>query len=96
MQVLPNLFGAWTLYREWGRIGQSGKVRMGVNSGGVQNSTLSLNRMDTAVQNGGFCHGQKRLIFVPDCWHDEPICDIFACHSEAMSFVDAATCPALT
>ena len=28
MQVLPNLFGAWTLYREWGRIGQSGKVRM--------------------------------------------------------------------
>ena len=28
MQVLPNLFGAWTLYREWGRIGQSGKVHM--------------------------------------------------------------------
>ncbi len=28
MQVLPNLFGAWTLYREWGRIGQSGKVLM--------------------------------------------------------------------
>lgn len=28
MQVLPNLFGVWTLYREWGRIGQSGKVRM--------------------------------------------------------------------
>ena len=28
MQVLPNLFGAWTLYRKWGRIGQGGKVRM--------------------------------------------------------------------
>lgn len=28
MQVLPNLFGAWTLYREWGCMGQSGKVRM--------------------------------------------------------------------
>lgn len=26
--VLPNLFGEWTLYREWGRIGQSGRVRM--------------------------------------------------------------------
>lgn len=26
--LLPNLFGEWTLYREWGRIGQSGKVRM--------------------------------------------------------------------
>lgn len=26
--LLPNLFGEWTLYREWGRIGQGGKVRM--------------------------------------------------------------------
>ncbi len=26
--LLPNLFGEWTLCREWGRIGQSGKVRM--------------------------------------------------------------------
>lgn len=28
MVLLPNLFGEWTLYREWGRIGQGGKVRM--------------------------------------------------------------------
>ena len=28
MAVLPNLFGEWTLYREWGRIGQGGQVRM--------------------------------------------------------------------
>lgn len=28
MAVMPNLFGEWTLYREWGRIGQGGKVRM--------------------------------------------------------------------
>jgi predicted DNA-binding WGR domain protein len=28
MVVLPKLFGEWTLYREWGRIGQGGKVRM--------------------------------------------------------------------
>lgn len=28
MEVLPNLFGSWTLYREWGRIGQGGQVRM--------------------------------------------------------------------
>lgn len=26
--VMPNLFGEWTLYREWGRIGQGGQVRM--------------------------------------------------------------------
>lgn len=25
---MPNLFGEWTLYREWGRIGQGGQVRM--------------------------------------------------------------------
>ena len=28
LALLPNLFGAWTLYREWDRIGQGGKVRM--------------------------------------------------------------------
>jgi predicted DNA-binding WGR domain protein len=26
--LLPNLFGEWTLFREWGRIGLGGKVRM--------------------------------------------------------------------
>jgi predicted DNA-binding WGR domain protein len=26
--VLPNLFGEWTLYREWGRIGYGSRVRM--------------------------------------------------------------------
>ena len=28
MAIMPNLFGEWTLYREWGRIGQGGRVRM--------------------------------------------------------------------
>ncbi len=28
MSVMPNLFGEWTLYREWGHIGQGGQVRM--------------------------------------------------------------------
>jgi len=28
MAVMPNLFGEWTLLREWGRIGQGGQVRM--------------------------------------------------------------------
>lgn len=28
MSVLPNLFGEWTLRREWGRIGRCGQVRM--------------------------------------------------------------------
>lgn len=25
--VQPNLFGEWTLHREWGRIGQGGRIR---------------------------------------------------------------------
>lgn len=28
MTVMPNLFGEWTLCREWGRVGQGGQVRM--------------------------------------------------------------------
>lgn len=28
MSVLPNLFGEWTLHREWGRIGRGGQTRM--------------------------------------------------------------------
>lgn len=28
MSVMLNLFGEWTLLREWGRIGQGGQVRM--------------------------------------------------------------------
>ena len=26
--IMPKLFGKWTLYCEWGRIGQGGQVRM--------------------------------------------------------------------
>ena len=28
LALLPNLFGEWTLYWEWGRIGQRGQVCM--------------------------------------------------------------------
>lgn len=28
MSVLPNLFGEWTLHREWGRIGRGGQMRL--------------------------------------------------------------------
>jgi len=27
MSVLPNLFGEWTLRRDWGRIGQGGQTK---------------------------------------------------------------------
>lgn len=28
LAVLPNLFGEWTLYREWGRIGRGSRIRL--------------------------------------------------------------------
>lgn len=30
MFIAPNLWGEWTLFREWGRIGQGGQVRRDV------------------------------------------------------------------
>jgi predicted DNA-binding WGR domain protein len=27
MAIVPTLFGGWSLWREWGRIGESGTVR---------------------------------------------------------------------
>lgn len=28
MEIMPGLFGDWSLIREWGRIGQPGRVRI--------------------------------------------------------------------
>lgn len=28
MEIAPGLFGDWSLIREWGRIGQSGQIRI--------------------------------------------------------------------
>lgn len=28
MFIAPNLFGQWTLFREWGRIGSGGQVKL--------------------------------------------------------------------
>lgn len=28
MEIMPDLFGEWSLVREWGRIGQSGQIRV--------------------------------------------------------------------
>jgi predicted DNA-binding WGR domain protein len=33
VQVMPNLFGEWTVTREWGRRGSPGTVRL--NNGGL-------------------------------------------------------------
>lgn len=28
MELMPGLFGDWSLVREWGRVGQSGQIRV--------------------------------------------------------------------
>jgi predicted DNA-binding WGR domain protein len=36
MSVHPNLFGEWALQREWGRIGQGGRIRLDLFNCGVE------------------------------------------------------------
>ncbi len=46
MAVVPNLFGEWTLLREWGRIGRGGQVRLDlfVERGQAERSLQTLER----------------------------------------------------
>jgi|GEM_PF-3355427 predicted DNA-binding WGR domain protein len=58
--VLPNLFGAWTLYREWDRIGQGGKVRM-------EWFETYFDRIEACCEAAGRKHAQsKTLDGLPD------------------------------
>jgi predicted DNA-binding WGR domain protein len=53
MSVMPNLFGEWTLYREWGRIGQGGQVRMDWFSDEVQ-AVAALVTLETSKRQRGY------------------------------------------
>tara|TARA_R110002049_G_scaffold298063_1_gene487575 strand:- start:5602 stop:5850 length:249 start_codon:yes stop_codon:yes gene_type:complete len=53
MSVMPNLFGEWTLYREWGRIGQGGQVRMDWFSDEVQ-AVAALVTLEAAKRLRGY------------------------------------------
>lgn len=53
MSVMPNLFGEWTLYREWGRIGQGGQVRMDWFSDEGQ-AIAALVTLETSKRNRGY------------------------------------------
>ncbi len=53
LALLPNLFGEWTLYREWGRIGQGGKVRMDWFD--TENEAkIALSKMEAAKRGRGY------------------------------------------
>jgi predicted DNA-binding WGR domain protein len=53
MVLLPNLFGEWTLYREWGRRGQGGKVRMEW-FGSEDEAKSALITLETAKRRRGY------------------------------------------
>ena len=53
MAIMPNLFGEWTLYREWGRIGQGGQVRMDWFSDENQ-ASVALITLEAAKRKRGY------------------------------------------
>lgn len=53
MSVMPNLFGEWTLLREWGRIGQGGQVRMDWFSDEGQ-AVAALVTLETSKRQRGY------------------------------------------
>ena len=53
LRVLPNLFGEWSLQREWGRIGQSGQVRS-VYFPSQEEATRAFLKLETAKRRRGY------------------------------------------
>lgn len=53
MAVLPNLFGEWTLERQWGRIGQGGQTRMEWYCREVE-AEAALVALETAKRRRGY------------------------------------------
>lgn len=53
MAVRPNLFGEWTLERQWGRIGQGGQTRMDWYSRKAD-AEAALVKSETAKRRRGY------------------------------------------
>ena len=51
--LTPNLFGEWTLYKEWGRIGQAGQIRMEWFST-EDEAKSALTTLETAKRRRGY------------------------------------------
>ncbi len=60
MTVLPNLFGEWTLERQWGRIGQGGQIRMDWYSREVE-AEAALLILETAKRRRGYFMEPQQL-----------------------------------
>ena len=59
MAVLPNLFGEWTLRREWGRIGASGQVRLEIYQSQTEAEHALLALENRKRQRGYFMEPQQ-------------------------------------
>lgn len=53
MAVLPNLFGEWSLVRQWGRIGQGGQTRLDWYSHEAE-AEAALVTLETAKRRRGY------------------------------------------
>ena len=51
--VLPTLFEEWSLQREWGRIGQAGKVRI-LHFPSQEEAMQALLKLETAKKRRGY------------------------------------------
>lgn len=61
--VLPNLFGEWTLAREWGRIGRGGRCRLDWYETEAE-AERALSTLETSKQRRGyFLHPQQLVLF---------------------------------
>lgn len=63
MSVMPNLFGEWTLERQWGRIGQGGQVRMDWYSQEADAEAALLSLETAKRQRGYFVEPQQLPLF---------------------------------
>ena len=58
--VLPNLFGQWSLQREWGRIGQAGKVRT-LHFPSQEDAMRALLKLETVKKRRGYWMRPEQL-----------------------------------
>lgn len=64
MNVRPNLFGEWTLEREWGRIGRGGQTRLDWYDTKAE-ATGALLALETSKRRRGyFVEPQQLPLFV--------------------------------
>ena len=54
MTIQPNLFGEWSLVREWGRIGKGGQVKQASFSS-AEEARQAFTRLAKAKQRRGYC-----------------------------------------